>query len=389
MVRLMLSHPVLLAAFRPFFLLAFLLGTVLPVAWAMLYTGAIAMPPGGLVPMHWHAHEMLFGFGGAVLFGFLLTASKNWVQVRGIHGGALALAVVLFLVERAAVFFFGATPREPLAFVLLNAFGLYVVAYIVWTLVSNRARDTYADNWLFVVVLPCFVVAKNLMLDPAFRVIGTATVLGLFRVAFTIMFERTITQFMRNAMKVELKTRPALDRAIKGLVLLAAFEAFIPPKFAALVLALAALFSLVRLLTWKPLVAFRNFGIGVMYVGYAGLIVHLMLVATARAGVNLGTGTLSTHVFTFGCMGLVIPSMLIRIAQGHTGRPPLFATTDRVALVLMGVGGLLRVVATQLWPAGYTVFVVLSAIAWSICFAMVGARVGPFLLLPRVDGKEH
>jgi uncharacterized protein involved in response to NO len=29
---------------------------------------------------------MFFGFGWAVLGGFLLTASKNWVKIRGYHG---------------------------------------------------------------------------------------------------------------------------------------------------------------------------------------------------------------------------------------------------------------------------------------------------------------
>lgn len=385
----MWSHPVLLAAFRPFFLLAFVLGCFLPILWAMLYTGVVAMPSRAWVPMSWHAHEMFFGFGGAVLFGFLLTASKNWVQTRGIHGATLAVAVVLFVVERLAVFFVGATPREPIPFVLLNAFGAYVVIYLMHTLIAHRHDDSYRDNWIFVFVLPCLLVAKNLMLDPDWRVPGTATALGIFRVAFTVMFERTISQFMRNAMKTEIPRRPALDGTIKGLALVCVFEGWLPPRIAAVLLALSAALLLLRWFTWKPHVAFRNFGIGVMYVGYAGLVAHLVLFAMARAGILVGSGSTSTHVFTFVCMGLVIPSMLIRIAQGHTGRPPIFATSDRVALVVMGVGGLLRVVATQVWPEAYTVFIVLSAIAWSACFAIVGLRVGPFLLLPRIDGKEH
>ncbi|MFZ5462249.1 MAG: NnrS family protein [Pseudomonadota bacterium] len=39
--------------------------------------------------VQWHAREMFFGFGWAVMGGFLLTATKNWVRVRGYHGPPL------------------------------------------------------------------------------------------------------------------------------------------------------------------------------------------------------------------------------------------------------------------------------------------------------------
>jgi uncharacterized protein involved in response to NO len=94
-------------------------------------------------------------------------------------------------------------------------------------------------------------------------------------------------------------------------------------------------------------------------------------------------------VFTFVCMGLVIPSMLIRIAQGHTGRKPLFMRTDRLALGLMGVGALLRLVATQLDAQHYNTYIAIASACWSACFIVIGLRVGPFLWKPRTDGKEH
>jgi uncharacterized protein involved in response to NO len=126
-----------------------------------------------------------------------------------------------------------------------------------------------------------------------------------------------------------------------------------------------------------------------MYVGYAGLVAHLVLAALARSGVAVGRGSVGTHVFTFVCMGLVIPSMLIRIAQGHTGRKPLFTGTDKLALGVMGLGALSRLVATQLGPERYTLAIATAGVCWSVCFAIIGLRVAPFLFRPRIDGKEH
>ncbi|WP_373045352.1 NnrS family protein [Vulgatibacter sp.] len=382
----MFDRPLWHAGFRPFFLLAFASGALLPVIWALVFAGAIALPATGVPALAWHAHEMFYGFGWAVLGGFLLTATKNWVKIRGIHGAALALAAALWLLERAAVFL----PPDPLRLVLLNLFPVYVVGYVVTTLVRYRRHDTFfPDNLFFIVALPLFLVAKNLLISPAGWTVGVAMTVGLFRLPFAVMFERTMTQFMRNAMGVDLPRTPWLDRAIKVLLLVAIFEALLPTTIAGIVLALAALLLFARLLTWKPLVGLRRFEIAIMYVGYFGLVLHLVLAALRTTGLFTGVGTLSLHTFTLLTMGVVIPGMLIRISQGHTGRKLLFTRSDRFAIGAMGVAAFFRLVATQLWPARYTDWVSLAALGWSACFVLVGIRLAPFLWKARVDGKLH
>jgi hypothetical protein len=51
-----------------------------------------------------------FGFGWAVLGGFLLTSTKNWVQIRGYHGAALVFLAAAWLFERAGMGFGGHWP---------------------------------------------------------------------------------------------------------------------------------------------------------------------------------------------------------------------------------------------------------------------------------------
>ena len=55
--------------FRPFFLFAtaFALGVV-PV-WLLIWRGTIALN-GHFAPVSWHVHEMLFGYGAAVVAGW-------------------------------------------------------------------------------------------------------------------------------------------------------------------------------------------------------------------------------------------------------------------------------------------------------------------------------
>lgn len=386
----MFAHPLWLVGFRPFFTLAFVSGVLLPVLWALSFSGVLPFAPPGLAPSQWHAHEMLYGFGWAVLGGFLLTASKNWVNIRGLHGGPLAFAALLWVIERGAIFLPPEGVVGVVRIVLLNACVLYVGGYVVWTLVRYRKQDTFAsDNGFFMIGLPVFLAAKNLLLLPQTWTVGMPLSIGIFRLAFALMFERTMTQFMKNAMGVTLPRYRWLDTAIKVAVLVAAFEAFLPARVAALVLAVAALLLFARWITWKPLLGFRTFGIGIMYAGYLGLVIHFVLAALRYTGWFVGVGSLSTHAFTFLTMGLIIPSMLIRICQGHTGRKLLFTTSDRVGFGAMGAGAFFRLVATQLWPAHYALWIALAATGWAVCFAVIGARVMPFIWKPRVDGRVH
>jgi len=65
--------PLFRLGFRPFFLGGAVFAVISMILWGMLLSGTITMPS-QLPPAMWHAHEMLFGFAGAIILGFLLTA---------------------------------------------------------------------------------------------------------------------------------------------------------------------------------------------------------------------------------------------------------------------------------------------------------------------------
>lgn len=385
-----------LVGFRPFFMLAFISAAVLPLLWAVVVGYPTLMSASALSANQWHAHEMLFGFGWAVLGGFLLTASKNWVGIRGMHGQALFIAALLWVMERVIVALLAtAVPSTQtevtlaLSYLGCNLSLMYVGGYVLWTLIRYRKQDSFKDNYFFMVALPLFLVAKLLLLTPATYVHGYSLAVGLFRVAFVVMFERTMTQFMKNAMGIALIRHRFLDLAIKLFVLFSAFSSFMPVDLAVKTNATAGALLFIRFCLWHPLAGLSRFDVGTMYVGYLGLTLHFAFESLRLGGEFAGIGSLSIHVFSFLCMGIIIPSMMIRISQGHTGRKILFTATDRLALGLMGVGAFFRLVATQLWPEHYGVWIGLAAVGWSACFVVIGMRVGPFLGQVRVDGREH
>lgn len=385
----MSRHPLWLVGFRPFFALACLSGIVLPVLWVLMFAGAIGAPTAAYTSIQWHAHEMFFGFGWAMLGGFLLTASKNWVKIRGYHGASLIFLAAAWCFERLGMWFGAAWP-QPLFLLSNQLFLVAIVAMLLWTLLRHRDTDGYRrDNVFFLILLPLFPLAKSLLLDGHWSQAGQLMALGLFRLAFLIMLERTLTDFMKGVFKAEILRHPLLDGAIKALALALAFAGFLPAPATAGLATLLALLLFVRFAYWKPQLAFTRLDIGVMHLGYLAIVGQLLVLAFEQAARSVWVGSVSIHLFTFGVMGLIIPAMIVRISKGHTGRKVTFDAMDKAVLWIMIAALALRVVAPQLVPGAYLLWVDLAAAGWVAAFAILAWRVIPFLLKPRVDGREH
>lgn len=387
----LLTHPIFALGFRTLFPLACLAGMILPLAWTLIYTGAVQWlaneaPTFVQTPLQWHAHEMFYGFGWALLGGFLLTATKNWVNVRGWHGGALAFLAIAWLIDRIANSFGAGWPAW-LYWPATMLFQLAIIVMLMHTLLKQNLRATGSDNYFFWIALPLFLPAKVLILQGDFYALGIGMSLALFRLAFLIMLERTQVQFMRHAFRLEILRDPRLDLPIKWLaVILVCAELLPPPLAAGLEFLLAALLSW-RFIFWHPTKALSRLDIGIMYLGYLLLVAQLVIAGIGRLHELPWVGAVSIHVFTVGVMGLIGPAMIVRVSLGHTGRNVVFKPADKAILWLMIAGLFIRVVAPQLWPAGYMTLLHLAATCWLIAFAILLGRILPMLIAPRVDGR--
>lgn len=399
--RFLFRSPLWQVGFRPFFMLGLLAGVIFPPLWLWIYFGhgpafsaaLLERAPLPLMsPAQWHGHEMFFGFGAAVLGGFLLTSTKNWMQIRGYHGPILMVLALAWLQERLVLVL--AEPI-PAAFFWCSqlAFTVLLVALLLHTFIRYRAQDSFADNPFFVWSLPLLPLAKVLMLIPDYFPLGTDVALGVFRLAFLLMLERTLTQFMRGVFQLNLLRDVRLDTGIKGLAWVLIFSSWLPPVLTALLESMLAALLVWRFAYWHPRRAFQRLDIGIMYAGYLGLVAQLLLHASSQVLTVSWVGNLSVHTFSFAVMGLIIPAMIIRISQGHTGRRIEFTSTDRAALWLMLAACFTRLIGPQLTvnvlPAGYKLWLMLSASAWSLAFALLAWRLMPFLFQARIDGREH
>ena len=379
------THPLWSVGFRPFFALALLCGAVLPVVWVLVFS-AILPSPTGLSTLQWHAHEMFFGFGWAVLGGFLLTATKNWVQIRGYHGPALVLLVTAWVLERGVLAFGGALPKW--IFVIgCNFFLAIIVVMLLHSLIRYRHQDNFDDNYFFLIALPFFLLAKNLLLSPIGFEAGIEMTLALFRLIFLVMLERTLTGFMQAAFGVAIWRDRRLDLSIKGLAAVLVLAPWMPHPLPVVLSLLLAALLMWRFVLWKPQIAFRRIDVGIMYYGYLGIVLQLLLVSFDQTLGPAWVGSLSVHGFTFGVMALIIPAMVIRVSKGHTGRPVNFDALDKLALYLMLLGFVMRILLPQFAPGEYLVWVAGAALCWLVCFSLLAWRYLPFYFKPRADGR--
>ena len=213
--------------------------------------------------------------------------------------------------------------------------------------------------------------------------------LGLFRIAFLVMLERTLTQFMKSIFKVDILRHPLLDNSIKVLGILLVAAAFVPPAIAAAISLLLATLLLGRLAYWHPFKALTRLDVGIMYLGYLAIVTQLLIEASSLFFNIAWTGSVSVHVFTFGAMGLVIPAMIIRISNGHTGRKVAFGTYEKSILWIMILAFAVRLIGPQLAPATYLRWLDMAATCWFVAFMLLGWRFIPYFYRPRIDGKDH
>lgn len=369
--------------FRPFFLLAGMAAVILIAVWAFAFSrGAVASSYYGL--LDWHSHEMLFGYSSAVVAGFLLTAVRNWTGVQTLRGTPLALLALLWLAARVLPFL----PVPP----WLNAAvdGAFLPLVLLALLVP-LLRTRHYKSLLFAVILlglagANVLVHLELLGVAATANAGTYLAVGLILLIIVIMGGRVIPFFTEKGIDGFLRREWRwVERAVPWSVLLVGLvEAFLPlPWLVALCAACAALLNGVRLAGWYTHGIWRVPLLWVLHVGYAWLVLGLLLKAVAAAG-SFGT-LLALHALTIGAIGGITLGMMARVSLGHTGRMLAPPAVMGWAFGLLYLAALIRVFLPLLLPH-YVASVVLAAMFWITAFALFVFGYAPMLLRPRVDG---
>ncbi|HRE89738.1 MAG TPA: NnrS family protein [Myxococcota bacterium] len=377
--------PIWALGFRPFFLLAALLVALWLPLWLGIHLGGLGVPL-VLDPGSWHAHELLFGFAGAVLAGFLLTAARNWTKGEVPTGRSLMALVLLWVAGRLLMLLGGDLPLAVVAIVTC-AFLPAVAVSLMRTLVKAKNRRNYAFP-ILLLVMGGFEVAL-FALDFAERRALLRASLDVVVVFLVVMGGRVIPFFTRNALKDATVSTPswlAWGATISTAALIPAGLLFVEtPLVPAVVALVAGALNLARLSGWASLATRRNALLWVLHLGYLWVGLGLVLRGLSVWVPELGGPSLA-HSLAIGALGTLVVGMMARVALGHTGRPLVAPRLMVAAFVLPTVAALLRVGLPVVSPDLYSVAMTSSGVAMSVAFLLFAIVYAPILTRPRVDG---
>ncbi len=381
--------PLFHAGFRPFFLLAGLQAAVLVPAWlSQLLAGVdLGLPYSALL---WHGHEMVFGFAGAAVAGFLLTAVPNWTGTPMLKGAPVAALAGLWLATRIGFWLAGVLPAWVPA--------LLAVAFFPALALVLAHRLIGAGKWRNIAFLPILAVLTVADALVQAEMLGMAETgrtglrLGIFTLLLmiTVVGGRIIPTFTANGLRpvgivVQPKSRPRLDQSSIALLIVAALAAVFLPgsRESGGLLLVAGALQLARLAGWYGWRTTKVPLLWVLHLGYFWLGLGLLLLGLASFIPALPPES-ALHALTVGCIGMMVLGVMSRVALGHTGRPLVAARPTVAAYGLIFLAAVIRVFGVMV---DYTPALWLSAASWSGGYLVFVILYGPICLGPRADGR--
>ena len=385
--RMAATHPFLRGGFRPFFFGGAAWAVAALALWLCSLAGKVALPT-AFDPLAWHRHEMLFGFVGAVISGFLLTAVPNWTGRLPIAGKPLLALFGVWVAARLAVLFSGFIGQAPAALVDVGFF------LVLAGFAGREVLEAKNRNLPIVGVVLLFGLADAADHAAAAGLIGGdigwQVAIALVVVLISLIGGRITPSFTRNWMVKQgmtdgLPTQPGrFDLFVIGVTALAFLAWLTAPAgiVSGGLLVAAALLQGVRLARWRGIRTVSDPLVLVLHVGYAWVPVGLLLLGLSTAGTAIPRSA-AIHALTAGAMTTMILAVMTRATLGHTGRE-LKANPATVALyVLVTAGAITRVVAS-LGIGTYRMGLDIAGTLWAAALIVFLVTYGPILWRPRL-----
>lgn len=372
--------------FRPFFLGAALWAAISMLLWILTLTGHITLPS-AFDPVSWHAHAMLFGYLGAVLPGFLLTAVPNWTDRPALAGAPLAGLAALWLAGRIATAVSVGSP--PLLVAIIDLSGLSLVAlYLLREIVVSK-------NWRNLVVFAlssCFIVANGRFHWEAahgeYAAGGVGLRLGLAAAAMLIVIigGRVTPAFTRNWLAREKRAarpaaRPVLDKAAIVIMALALAAWVTAPEWrgaGVLLLAGGAILT-AQLIGWRGFAARSEPLVWILHVGFGFAALGTLALGLATLAPAILERSAAQHLLMSGAVGVMTVAVMTRAILGHSGRA-LTASRGTLAIYAAIVGAVAVRFIAGLAPNYATVLLDLAGLLWGMGFLGIAAVYGPLLV---------
>lgn len=385
--------PLLRLGFRPFFLSGAIFSVVAIVLWLLMYKGTVNFSPlgGGY---WWHIHEMIFGFGCAIIAGFLLTAVQNWTGVRGAQGSVLLVLFILWLAGRIVILF-----PDLLGAELTTIIDLSFLPAVAFVLGKPIIAIKQYRNLFFVPLLLLFTIANSEMHLAIYNsdtfTITYAAYAGVMLVTFlmSVMAGRVVPMFTANGTQTPKATPlPWLDKVTNGCLAIAMLYLLLEPVvgfseiFFGILLIVAGIFQTMRWLRWRPWITLGvpllwSIHASIKFIAYGLIVLGLSYLIAEIPSNHIW------HLLTVGGMGGLILAMISRVSLGHTGRPLTPPKAMTLSYIFITLAALIRALGPWVLPEKTMIFIDISGAFWLLAFGIFAVTYAPMLMSPRKDGR--
>lgn len=312
----------------------------------------------------WHIHEMTFGFAGAALAGYLLTACPSWTGRAPVSGWPLMVLAALWLTARGTLLVIPVLAPIPAA-----GFFFWLAA-----LLGSEARKggkEWRPGFIFFALgaglgsgLWTFALARG-ALPPGVAILP---IFG-FALLLIVVGGQIVPAFLSRAASKRgepLRVEPLWLAPVSLVTLGTALAGFLAerPEVAGGFLRLAALLIIARMAHWSLKSARRDALLAILTLGYLWLPVGLYLWGASLTGSGPLTGPQSIHALIMGAMGGLILAVSARSVALRTpdGLRPRRCTVLAFALIWLATW--VRMfdaldLAAALWCIGWLLYVLL------------------------------
>jgi len=371
--------------FRPFFLFgAIYAGAMIPL-WLAVFAGHVSLPS-AFTPRDWHVHEMLFGYVGAVVAGFLLTAVPNWTGRLPIQGRPLAILFATWLAGRLAVTFSDFLGWQ-IALAIDAAFLVLLAAAAAREIIAGRKW-----NNLKVVGIISLLAVANTAFHIEAHLDGVAEYstrigVGLVVTLVCLIGGRIVPSFTRNWLaRREPGRLPVPFNRFDAVAMAAGVFAMIAwivtpsGRFTAAALALAGVLHVVRLARWAGERTVSDRLVLILHVAYAFVPAGFFL--AALAAVDLVAPSAGIHAWTGGAIGSMTIAVMTRATLGHTGQALSASIATQLVYASIVITALARICAA-LEPAHSVPLLTVAGVAWAGAFLGFALVYAPLLCRTR------
>ncbi|MCK5894240.1 MAG: NnrS family protein [Endozoicomonadaceae bacterium] len=377
-------------AFRPFFLSGALFSIVALLVWGNFLLG-VWQWTFYVNPLWWHAHEMLFGFGGAIIIGFLLTAVQTWTSIPSVRGWNLALLFFIWLAARLGMLLI----QEPIEWLAIVDLIWLPLSAVMLAQPVIKAKKWH--NLPFVPLLLLMTAINGQMHYAAFHadhslaMQAASSGLLLITVLMLMLGGRVIPFFtsarLDFAQPNRLRWLELMALLPTGLVLLIKVSLLsVNTSMITVLLLIACIANTWRLLRWKPWLTLSEPLLWSLHLSYAFIILGVLCFALTPIAEWIYV--MALHILAIGGMGGLILAMICRVTLGHTGRPmQLPSRIVGFALALPAFSALLRSVLPELVPDLRSSFYVISILLWVVAYGTFLVFYSGMLWQKRADGK--